>query len=190
MIDSVGTLCYNLSMKFKSDNALDQCIALVLIVLGALFRVLPHPDNFTPTMAIALFSGAVLPASLALVVPLLLMMVSDLVIGLHPLFLLVWGSFLAVVLLGAWVRKDPGFGRAAAATLSGSVFFFTVTNLGVFLFENMYEKSWAGLVECFAMALPFFRNSFLGDIFYTASFFSLFLTAQWSHHLFQKSKNF
>ena len=163
-------------MELKSNN---QVIALILIVLGTLFRVLPHPDNFTPTMAIALFSGAVLPASLALVVPLLLMMASDLLIGLHPLFLLVWGSFLAVVLLGAWVRKNPGFGRTAVATLSGSVFFFVSTNLGVFFFGGMYEKSWAGLAECFTMALPFFRNSFAGDLFYTASFFALFLAAQW-----------
>ena len=167
---------------------MDQAVALALIVLGTFFRVLPHPDNFTPTMAIALFSGAVLPTPLALVVPLLLMMASDLAIGLHPLFLLVWGSFLIVVLFGAWVRKNPGLGRTAVATLSGSVFFFLSTNLGVFIFEGMYEKSWQGLAQCFAMALPFFRNSLAGDIFYTASFFSLFLAAQWSHHLFHQPK--
>ena len=166
-------------MRFSSDKPADRALALLLIVLGALFRLAPHPDNFTPTMAIALFSGATLPPALALTVPLAVMMATDLVIGLHPLFWLVWGSFAAVVLIGLWVGKAAGAGRVITGTLSGSVLFFIATNLGVFFFEGMYPKNREGLAQCYAMAAPFFRNSLAGDIFYSFSFFALFAASRW-----------
>ena len=166
-------------MKIRSQNTMDQILALGLIALGVLFRVAPHPDNFTPVMAIALFSGVTLPPALALTVPLLVMMASDLVIGVHSLLWLVWGAFLVVVLLGVWVRNNAGPLKVLGAALFGSVFFFIITNLGVFLFQNMYSRDWQGLVQCFTMALPFFRNSLAGDLFYTLTFFALFLAAQW-----------
>ena len=166
-------------MKIRSENTTDQILALGLVMLGILFRVVPHPDNFTPTLAIALFSGVVLPPALALTVPFLVMMASDLIIGLHSLIWLVWGTFLAMVLVGIWVRNNAGPAKLLGAALSGSVFFFFVTNLGVFLFQNMYSKDWQGFVQCFTMALPFFRNTLSGDLFYTFTFFALFLAAQW-----------
>ena len=166
-------------MTFRSENTTDRVLALLLIACGVFFRLMPHPDNFTPTMALALFSGVALPSTVALTVPLLVMMASDLVIGLHPLYWLVWGSFLAVVLIGLWVKKNPGVGRTLAAVLSGSVLFFVLTNLGVFLFEGMYPKNWEGFTRCYVMALPFFKNSLAGDLFYTFSLFGLFTAAQW-----------
>ena len=167
-------------MKFSSETPSDRVVALLLVVFGVLFRLAPHPDNFTPTMAIALFSGVTLPPALALTVPLLVMMATDLVIGIHSLFWLVWGSFAAVVLIGLWVGRDAGAGRVVTGVLSGSVFFFIATNLGVFLFEGMYPKNLEGLAQCYTMAVPFFRNSLAGDIFYTFSFFAAFSAAQWT----------
>ena len=177
-------------MKFSSEKRSDQVLAMALIILGTLFRVVPHADNVTPTTAIALFSGVTLPPALALTVPILVMMASDLVLGLHSLFWLVWATFAAVVGIGLWVRKDARAARITGGTLSGSILFFVVTNLGVFFFENMYPKTWPGLVQCFTMAVPFFRNSLIGDVLYSFVFFALFAAAQWSHHLFQSSKNF
>lgn len=175
-------------MNLRSQSAFDQFFALTLVVLGVLFRLAPHPDNVTPTMAIALFAGATLPPALAFSVPLAVMMVSDFFIGLHSLYLLVWVCFMGVVFLGVWASKYPGLVRTLIAAVSGSVLFFVLTNLGVFFFDALYPRTWAGLVECFVMAIPFFKNSFIGDLVYTTVFFSLYLAAQWSHHLFQKSK--
>ena len=163
---------------FRSRTRFENLIALALIGLGVFFRVIPHPDNFTPTAAIALFSGVVLPSGLAFTVPLLIMMASDLWIGLHPLFLLVWISFALVAWIGASVREKEGVLPIGLAVFGGSLSFFILTNLGVFLFQNMYPKSVAGLVECFIMALPFFRNSLLGDLFYSVTLFSLFAAAR------------
>ncbi len=156
-----------------TERKFQQTAALLLILAGILIRVLPHPANFTPLTALALFSGTVLSPGLALTVPVAAMIASDLVLGPHPLFWLTWGCFLLTVLIGFWVRNRRSVLRIAAGTLAGSVLFFLLTNLGVFLFQDFYEKSWTGLAQCYAMALPFFRNSLLGDIFYTAVFFGV-----------------
>ena len=161
-------------MNFKCRNGSDRRLALALVALGVLFRLLPHPGNFTPTAAIALFSGVALEAPLAFAVPLLVMVASDVLIGPHSLFWLVWLSFVLVTWLGQSVRERDGVLPVALAALGGSVLFFVVTNLGVFLFERMYARSAAGLVECFTMALPFFRNSLAGDLFYSLALFSVF----------------
>ena len=158
----------------RSENKLENYLGLVLVALGILFRVLPHPDNFTPVMAIALFSGVVLAPRIALVVPLIVMMASDLIIGPHALYPLTWGSFFLVSLLGAAIRKDVKVGRIFLGTLGGSALFYLVTNLGVFVFQNMYEKSLSGLIQCYVMALPFFRNALLGDLFFSGLFFGVF----------------
>lgn len=152
----------------------ERNLALALILIGAAMRLVPHPANFSPVMAVALFSGAVLPASLALTVPLLLMVVSDLILGPHPLFWLTWGSFAAVVLIGMRLGSRAGWKRILGGALAGSVFFFITTNLGVFLFTGLYPKTTAGLWQCFILAIPFFRNSLAGDMTYTAALFGVF----------------
>ena len=164
-----------------TEKKFQQYAAFLMILAAVLIRVLPHPANFTPLTALALFSGAVLSPGLALTVPVAAMIASDLVLGAHPLFWLTWGCFVLTVPIGFWVRRRSGIFRIAAGTLAGSLFFFILTNLGVFLFQDMYPKNSAGLAECYAMALPFFRNSFLGDIFYAAVFFGVWnLAAKYS----------
>ncbi len=159
---------------WTSENRKEEWLGLALVVAGVVLRLLPHPDNFTPVTALALFSGVILSPALALSVPILVMMASDLVIGLHSLVLVTWGSFFAVTLMGMAVRKKPAVSGIFFGTLGGSVLFFIVTNLGVFLFQNMYPKNFSGLIECYVMAIPFFRNSLLGDLFFSAALFSLF----------------
>lgn len=159
---------------FRSRNLSEQALALALVALGVFLRVLPHPDNVTPTAAIALFSGVALSGPLAFTVPLLVMAASDLFIGWHGLFWLVWPAFALVTWLGHAIRGRRGALSLVLASFGGSVLFFVISNLGVFLFEKMYPKTWAGLAECFTMALPFFRNSLIGDLAYTAAVFTLF----------------
>lgn len=161
-------------MNLSPESSFERKAAILFVVLGVAMRLLPHPDNFTPVTAIALFSGVTLSPLLAVTVPMIIMIASDLVIGAHSLYLLTWGSFLAVTLLGLWIRKSAVPSRILFGTLAGSVFFFITTNLGVFFFDRMYPVTWAGLAECFTMAIPFFRNSLLGDLFYASILFSAF----------------
>ena len=161
-------------MILRSENKWEELLGFSLVVIGILLRILPHPGNFTPVMAIALFSGVVLTPQIALVVPLIVMIASDLIIGPHALYPLTWGSFFLVSVLGVAIRKNAKVNRLFFGTLGGSLLFYLVTNLGVFLFQNMYEKSLSGLIQCYVMALPFFRNSLLGDLFFSSLFFGFF----------------
>ena len=152
-------------------------IALALIALAVLLRILPHPDNFAPMAAIALFGGAVLPRRYAVATPLAAMIVSDLIIGLHSLVLVTWACYALIALASSqWLRRASVF-RGAFVTVSGSVFFFVVTNLAVWAEGRIYTHSLQDLIRCFTLALPFFRNTFLSDIIYTASLFGLYALA-------------
>ena len=161
-------------MILRSENRWEEVLGIFLVMAGIALRVLPHPDNFTPVTAIALFSGVVLAPQVALALPLIVMIASDLMIGPHALYPLTWGSFFLVSLLGVAIRKDTRISRIFLGTLGGSLLFYLVTNFGVFLFQNLYEKSLSGLVQCYVMALPFFRNSLLGDFFFSGLLFGLF----------------
>lgn len=148
-----------------------------LILATAASRFLPHPDNFSPVMSVALFGSAVFAyrwAGIALAIA--AMAVSDYFLGVHSTLPFVYGGMVLAGLFGFALRQERNTLRIAAATLSGSVLFFLVTNLGVFLTQELYPKTLAGLFECYVMALPFFRNSVAGDVLFAALLFGI-------HHL-------
>jgi len=160
-------------------------MAYWLIALATLCRLIPHPPNFTPVLAVALFGGAMLPRRIALAVPLVAMAVSDVALG-YPfgwMHLVVYGCFLAGVGLGRLLGVRSTWRRRIPAALTGSVIFFVVTNFAVWLDpSSFYERTFEGLVGCYVMALPFFRNSLLGDLFWSVSLFGLHdLARAWTH---------
>ena len=148
---------------------------LGMIVFAALTRLLPHPPNATAVSAIALFAGAqIADRRLAFFVPLAALFATDLVLGLHTGMLFVYASMAAMVLVGQILGSRPQLMKLAGASLAGSILFFVVTNFGVFLLDGLYEKSLAGLADCYVLAIPFFQNSVLGDLFFTAALFGAF----------------
>ena len=156
---------------------LNLLIAFGLIALGVSLRVIPHPANFAPVAAIAIFGGAVLPRKYALWVPLLAMMISDMVIGLHSLIAVTWGTYLLIALASSYIMRRPTVARGAALTFSSSLLFFFTTNFAVWLTSGMYLHTWAGLQRCFTLALPFFRNTALSDLIYTGALFGIYAIA-------------
>ena len=143
----------------------------VLIILGVLARLLPHPANVAPIGAMALFGGVYLNKRLAVILPLVTLFVSDIFLGFHATMGYVYGSFVLASFLGMWVKNHKSPFSLVGASLLGSVLFFLITNFGVWAETSMYPKTWAGLVESYMMALPFFRNSLFGDLFYGMVFF-------------------
>ncbi len=143
-----------------------------LVVAAASARLLPHPPNFTPVAAMALFAGTCLPSgALAFAVPLTAMFASDLVLGIHDLMPVVYLCFGLTVGLGRLVRSRRRPAPVALACLSASTLFFAVTNFGVWAAGALYPRTPAGLLECYALALPFFGNTILGDAFCTGALF-------------------
>lgn len=147
-------------------------IALLIVVIGIVMRFMPHPDNVTPVAAIALFAGAYLNKRYALWIPLAIMVLSDLVIGMHDVVLYTWGSFLAVAFIGMWLKNNKKIMNVGLASLSSSFLFFLVTNFGVWL--HWYPRTLDGLINCYTLAIPFYRNTLIGDILYVVLFFGLY----------------
>lgn len=160
----------------KKEKNLELLIALSLILIGVVMRFFPHQPNFVPISAIALFGGVYLSKRLAMIIPLAAMFISDVFIGYYEatLMAVVYGSFLLCVLLGFWLKKHKKWYTVLAMAATGSLLFFLITNFAVWIFTPWYEKSFAGLIQCYFMALPFFRNALLGDMFYAGVFFGIY----------------
>jgi hypothetical protein len=170
---------------------------LLLITLGASLRVLRHvgvidlPPNVAPVSALALFAAATLPRRFSWIIPIAIMIVSDSVIGGYhwQVMVSVYASFLGSLALGTWIRQRLGVQRILTATLAGSLLFFVVTNAAVWAFDGMYPHTWSGIAATFTAALPFFRNTVLGDLGYSALFFGLGALAMvYSRHTLARHK--
>ena len=66
---------------FKKENIVRLGIAAIFVLIRVNFRLLPHPPNFTPVAAIALFGGIYLSKRIAFSLPLIIMFISDIFIG-------------------------------------------------------------------------------------------------------------
>ncbi len=156
-------------------------MAYFFILSAVVLRLLPHVPNFAPIAAMALFGGTYLGKKYALLVPLAAMVISDYFIGFYDLRLelVVWGSFLLVGVLGLWLKRHKNIQNVIGATLLGSVLFFIITNLGVWAFSSWYPKTVQGLSQSYLLAIPFFRNTILGDLFYVGIMFGLYELTLW-----------
>lgn len=163
------------------------------IVLGlAMTRLLPHPDNFTPIIATALFGGAYFSnIRLAFLIPLLAMVLSDIALefflpnqGFHNLMIVVYGCFVGFVGLGFVLRKYNAFYAPAIMAVIASTLFFIITNFAVWVISGLYPHTIEGLIACFFAALPFYGNSLAGDLFWTISVFGIWHLAAKNFHEF------
>lgn len=157
-------------------------IVLILIALGAGIRIfrdagfIPLPPNVAPISALALFSGALLPRRLTFVVPLTAMLMSDLVIGFYrlPVMMAVYAAFALSTLIGHQLQRQRTTPMLIGASLIGSVLFFLITNGATWAFESMYAHTPSGLFQAYLAGVPFFRNTVLGDLGFTALLFGVY----------------
>jgi hypothetical protein len=157
----------------ETGKNLELIFAMVFIGIGVALRLLPHPPNFAPIAAIALFGGVYFSKRPALALPLIAMVVSDIFIGVYDqkLMLSVYSSFILCTLIGFWLKNNKKWYTVLGASFFGAVLFFIVTNFAVWAFASWYVKDFSGLAQCYLMALPFFKNTLLGDLFYATVFF-------------------
>ena len=154
------------------------CLLVSLIIGAAALRLLPHPPNFAPVTAMALFAGARLGhRGWAVATPLAAMLLSDAALeyifgwGFHALMPVVYGSLVGIVIIGFSIRGRDGGLRIAMAGVAGSLWFFLVTNYAVWAMSGMYPPDIPGLIQCYAAALPFLGNSVAAVLFYSAVLF-------------------
>lgn len=163
-------------------------IVFGLIVVAVATRLLPHPTNFAPMGAMALFAAATLQdKKWALFMPLVATWLSDLFINnivyaaFNPSF--VWfyegfywqyGAYALIVLFGLKWFDQINVAKVLGGSLTASFLFFVVSNFGVWVSSALYAKTFGGLVQCYFAALPFLNNAILGDAFYSALLFGSF----------------
>jgi hypothetical protein len=152
---------------------------LSAIIIAAALRLLPHPPNFTPIGAMALFSGAYIGRRrLAFAAPLGALLLSDLVLGLYHGMATVYFSVALIVMIGMVALKRTSAVRVGSAAILSSVLFFVITNFGMWMFSGFYPRTLAGLEACYVAAIPFFQNTVVGDLFYAALLFGGFRIAE------------
>ncbi len=182
---SVGFAALSLRLfKLTKSNIMKYRIALVLIILAAVSRLLPHPQNFTPIAAIGLFGAAVFDRRwLMFVVPFVALFLSDLLLNnvVYAQYYegFAWVSsgwiyvaFALVILLGrVLLHHKIGIKNVVVASLCASVLFFLVSNFSTWYETALYPKTFDGLMLCYTAGLPFFGNTVLGDLFFSAVLF-------------------
>lgn len=149
-----------------------------LILIAAISRLLPHPDNFTPIAAMALFGGAHLSKRYAILLPLAAMLLSDLFLGTHNTMLAVYFSMAIIAGIGILISKQINIQKVVGATLAGSILFYLITNFAVWYGSPYYPQSFAGLVASYEAGIPFFRYTLLGDFCYSAILFGSYYFAK------------
>jgi hypothetical protein len=157
-----------------------RLIALMgAIAAAAALRLVPHPPNFSPIDAMALFSGAYLAKRwMSFVAPVAALLVSDAVLGFYHGVATVYATVALIVVVGWWLSSRRSAGRIALAAVAGSVIFFVLTNFGMWLSSGIYPLTPAGLAACYTAAIPFFQNTLAGDLFYAALLFGGFHLAE------------
>lgn len=159
---------------------------MALIALAALSRLLPHPFNFTPIGAIALFAGTYISnRKHAFLLPVLTLFASDILLqvvtgdGFYRDMIFVYGSFALITAMGFWLRGREQRQTIMVASLVSSIAFFLITNFGTWLMWDIYPKTGAGLMACYIAGIPFFKGTIMGDLFYNLVLFGSFAIAKW-----------
>ena len=142
----------------------------LLVAFGVVARVLPHAWNFAPLGGIGLYAGAYFRPRIAFAVPLAALLIGDLFLGFYGLTEMAF-TYLGLLagpvvgrLLLARRRSVPRFGAAVVVAATAH---FVVSNIGAWL--TLYPKTWQGLVDCYVLALPFFRTTLISDVIFAAA---------------------
>lgn len=179
-------------MEKKKINLRFSVISLI-IFFAAMSRLIPHPANFSPIGGVALFGAAYYSRRYwTFIIPVVSMWMSDLILNnvvyaryfnhfvwFYPGCYWTYGAFILIGLLGFVMLKKIRIKSIVLASLSASIIFFVVSNFGVWFSTGMYPKNLGGLVACYAAGVPFFKNTVLGDLFYSGALFGAF---EWMQH--------
>ena len=150
-----------------------EIFPISLIIILAFARLIPHPPNFTPIIAVAIISGYFFKNfNLSVLILLVAMLISDLFIGFYENIIFVYLSLIFITFIFHKISSKINFKNLFIYGFAGSLIFFAVSNFGVWAlgspgaYDIAYEKSLSGLIECYVLAIPFFGNTFLSTLIF------------------------
>jgi hypothetical protein len=171
--------------KYQEQSRSEILFAAGLVVIAIASRLLfnaLHVFNFNAVIASSVFAGAYLSSRRwTMMVPILSMLLTDAIIGFYDVsyMFVVYGAFMAAFFIGRYYSSKHSFLRYILVTVGGSLSFFLITNFAWWPFyTTLYPHTWGGLVESYSMALPFYKNSILSDMLFSAILFGGFEMAK------------
>ena len=161
-------------MKIFSKNLESYYLPIVLILILSFSRLIPHPPNFTPIIAVAIMSSYFFKnIYLSFATLLVSMLLADAFIGFYSNMLFVYLSLLLIVFIFHKISEKMNFKNLFICGFIGSLIFFIISNFGVWVLGSPgvldlpYEKNLNGLVDCYILAIPFFGNTFLSTLIFS-----------------------
>lgn len=156
-----------------------------LIGLAAFTRLLPHPPNFTAITAISLFGGAVFSKKIfRFLIPITALFITDIVLNnvvyaeynegftlLSKYSIWVYIPVLITALLAPILIKKINTKSVLVGSAAGSIIFYAISNLGVFLMDPLYTKDLVGFIACYVAAIPFFLNTLTSAVVFSSLLF-------------------
>jgi hypothetical protein len=151
-------------------------LAVLLMAAAAMSRFIPHAANFTAVGAMALFGGAIFrDKRIAFLLPMVVMLLTDAVLGFHLSMIPVYACFTATVFVGTRISYRLNPFSIITSSIACSILFFLVTNLPFWYADlSLYPLTWNGTIESYTAAIPFFGNLLAGDLFYNGILFGTY----------------
>jgi len=153
---------------------------LLLVLIGILGRTVWHVGpNIELVTVGAILAGLYFGRIYAVLTPLLVMVVSDRIIGNTNIYYFTWSAYILMGLGAYFVRKKYRGLKIKGKVLAGaggavlaSLFFYIWTNFGVWAMDSwgIYSRDFGGLFKCFVMGIPFLRNNLAGNFVFVPMF--------------------
>ncbi len=167
------------------QNKQPLIVIALLILAAACSRLIPHPPNFAPIASLAIFGGAVISnKKYALLLPIGALLLSDILFELFTTTQgfydisqsFVYAAFFIITFLASKIKKVNAVNILFACLWSGAIFFI-LSNFGVWLTGAFYPKTFNGLMQCYAAAIPFYKNELFGNMLLNTFMSNIFFTA-------------
>ncbi|MBE8163118.1 MAG: hypothetical protein HAW63_03945 [Bdellovibrionaceae bacterium] len=165
-----------ISLKSAFQTYLPVFLLLFFTMVIAITRLIPHPPNFSPIIAILIWSSSLNLKPKTLMQLLFgTLIISDAFLGFYSFMWIIYPIYFLLTFGIYWYLKHQktSIKNISVLGLSSSVGFFLLSNLGVFFTSNLYPISIDGLLQCYIMALPFFQNTLASTFVFLASFYAI-----------------
>ena len=164
----------------NNSNLIKLSLIVFAVILAGASRFVSDIPNFSPMLSIALFSGYMFRnRTIAFLIPLSAHFLSDIYFGFHSDMLAVYFSFSLIIALGYLNQEKYTLTKSIVNSFIGTIIFFLVTNFSVWLTSGFYSQNFAGLINSYTLAIPFYKNTLLSAMIYSTILFA-------SYELFSK----
>jgi hypothetical protein len=162
----------NVKKNFKISES--DIFPFLLVLLLAFSRLIPHPPNFTPVIAVAIMSGCLFKnINLSFIVLIVSMLMTDVLVGFYNNMFFVYSALFLITFIFFETANKINYKNLFVFGFFGSLIFYLISNFGVWAFGNLYEKNLGGLINCYFLAIPFFKNTLFSTIIFSyAAYFA------------------